>query len=356
MPVSSFKIGEEEIRNTQIKVTDADLDEALRVDMLLGVDFFLSHHILVANSQNKIYFTYNGGPVFNVSGAKFNKSAEHQPSASPGATLERTADASVPEDAAAHASKGAALAARHDFEQAVVELTRAHDLAPDNAEYLLRRSQVYFQTNQTESALEDLDQAIALEPNDLNIRMADAELSIHRRDRIRAIADLDVARGIAQKEDNVHFQLGLDYEQLKEWSAALREYDVWLGVHWADVKIPTVRAARCRVRVLEGSDLAAAEKDCDASLSHAAAGSPLYAEASRTRGLLFLRRGEYPKSISDYQRSLSIEPSNAWALYGKGIDELKTRQSTQGEADIRRATAIRPTIADEFDERGISAR
>ena len=43
--------------------------------MLLGADFFLSHRILVSNSQHKLYFTYNGGPVFQldrgaVAGAK----------------------------------------------------------------------------------------------------------------------------------------------------------------------------------------------------------------------------------------------------------------------------------------------
>ena len=30
--------------------------------MLLGADFFLSHRIYVANSRDKLYFTYNGGP------------------------------------------------------------------------------------------------------------------------------------------------------------------------------------------------------------------------------------------------------------------------------------------------------
>jgi hypothetical protein len=34
--------------------------------MPLGTDYFLSHHIYVANSQRKLYFTYNGGPVFNL--------------------------------------------------------------------------------------------------------------------------------------------------------------------------------------------------------------------------------------------------------------------------------------------------
>ena len=38
--------------------------------MLIGADFFLSHRIYVASSQRKLYFTYNGGPVFNLARAR----------------------------------------------------------------------------------------------------------------------------------------------------------------------------------------------------------------------------------------------------------------------------------------------
>jgi predicted aspartyl protease len=62
-PFASFKIGGEEIRNTKLRIADIDLADA---DMLVGADFFLSHRIMVANGQHTLYFTYNGGPVFNL--------------------------------------------------------------------------------------------------------------------------------------------------------------------------------------------------------------------------------------------------------------------------------------------------
>jgi Aspartyl protease/gag-polyprotein putative aspartyl protease len=62
-PFDSFKLENgEEIRHTHLRVADLNMDS----DMLLGADFFLSHRVFVANSQNKLYFTYNGGPVFNL--------------------------------------------------------------------------------------------------------------------------------------------------------------------------------------------------------------------------------------------------------------------------------------------------
>ena len=62
-PFASFKIGDEEIRNTRLRIGDIATD----IDMLIGADFFLSHHLYVASSQHKLYFTYNGGPVFDLS-------------------------------------------------------------------------------------------------------------------------------------------------------------------------------------------------------------------------------------------------------------------------------------------------
>jgi predicted aspartyl protease len=62
-PFASFRIGDEAIYNTHLRIGDVKPGDA---DMLLGADFFLSHHIYVAASQHKVYFTYNGGPVFNL--------------------------------------------------------------------------------------------------------------------------------------------------------------------------------------------------------------------------------------------------------------------------------------------------
>jgi len=76
VPVASVKIGDnEEIRNTRLRVGDVEMPivgdaknpiEKNPIDMISGADFFLSHRIYVASSQHKLYFTYNGGPVFRL--------------------------------------------------------------------------------------------------------------------------------------------------------------------------------------------------------------------------------------------------------------------------------------------------
>ena len=94
-PFRSFTIGNETIRDTQIRFGDmykdatyrstgSNLSHQIRVwhSMLLGADFLRSHRVLVAHSQRKIYFTYTGGPVFQLKRA-----------AEPGAELRRADDA-----------------------------------------------------------------------------------------------------------------------------------------------------------------------------------------------------------------------------------------------------------------------
>lgn len=60
--LKSFEIGDETISNTPITVIDEEIGHE---DVILGMDFFLSHHLLVARSQKRLYLTYNGGPIFS---------------------------------------------------------------------------------------------------------------------------------------------------------------------------------------------------------------------------------------------------------------------------------------------------
>lgn len=65
----SFALGDETINNAQLAVGDFELPEgdgAVGAEMLLGADFLRAHRVLAAYSQRKLYFTYEGGPVFLV--------------------------------------------------------------------------------------------------------------------------------------------------------------------------------------------------------------------------------------------------------------------------------------------------
>jgi tetratricopeptide (TPR) repeat protein len=356
-PVESFKIGEEEIRNTRLRIADADFAGRQAIDMLLGADFFLSHHIYIANSQKKLYFTYNGGPVFNLTGAKYAKTDAAPPAPASAPADGSTPPAPSPEEAAEHSRRGEAFASRRDFDQALAELNRACELAPDNPDYFYQRGRLYWQTNRGDAALQDFDQAIKLRPNAVTFLMSRAEL-ILPRDRARAIADLDAAAASLanSKESNAHYELAVAYQRADALDPARNQISIWIDAHPNDVNLYPALSFRCFVGALQGKDLEPARKDCDMVLRHARTGSPLQADATRWRGLIRLRSGDYQKSIDDFNTSLSAVPQNAVALYGRGLDELRTQDQEHARKDIAAASAVRSKIEEYFTQHGIGGQ
>jgi predicted aspartyl protease len=65
--VESFEVGGEEIKKTRMFVGPFKVVGLSKPDIYLGADFFRAHRVYQANSQGKLYFTYAGGPVFNLS-------------------------------------------------------------------------------------------------------------------------------------------------------------------------------------------------------------------------------------------------------------------------------------------------
>jgi len=66
VPVKSFEIGGERLADVRLRVGDWAGSGGDYADMILGGDFFRSHHVLVARSQGRVYFTRNGAPVFET--------------------------------------------------------------------------------------------------------------------------------------------------------------------------------------------------------------------------------------------------------------------------------------------------
>ena len=56
-----FELGGEKISHNRLFVAQFRIEDA---DMLIGIDFFLSHRVYVSKKQARMFFTYSGGPVF----------------------------------------------------------------------------------------------------------------------------------------------------------------------------------------------------------------------------------------------------------------------------------------------------
>ena len=343
-PFSSFKVGEEEIRNTKLRIGDINLKDA---DMLLGVDFFLSHRIYVAYGANKVLFTYRGGPVFEL-GAGANAESVDVPG-------EAAVDTRQPVDAQGFARRSAVYAARRDLANALADMNRAIDMAPNVTDYFYQRAVLFQQNRQPQLALNDLDRAISLKPDHVEARVARAGLMLSRLEatgngRIEdVIAEVDKAVSASTKDADLHFDLGRLYAGAGAQDKALAEFDQWLGSHRDDSRAADALAYACRARTILNLDLPRALSDCNRAVQDRQ-GIPFPLES---RGLLYVRMRSFDKAIADLDRVIAAQPMNAWALYARGLARIGKGLKSEGEADIAAAKAANPRAVSNAISRGL---
>jgi tetratricopeptide (TPR) repeat protein/predicted aspartyl protease len=391
-PFDSFKIGDEQIQHTKLRFGDLSFPDT---DMLIGADFFLSHRVFVASSQRKLYFTYNGGPVFNLTTGPLGRPAQiaargaaapalatgaapaqdapvppteasagalagagalaaEPESAAPTAAPQPPVPTDEPTDAAGFSRRGAAYAARRDFEHALADLTRACELAPTVPEYFYQRGEARLGARQPRLAFSDFDQAISLKPDYVPALLARANLRLSLPDPKGeaagdALVDLDKVSSIVAKEADTRLALANLYARADALDKAIAQYGVWLDEHEREVRTPDVLASRCRARAMLGQSVDKALTDCNRAVRE----RPQAVVYLDSRGLAYLRLGDYDKALKDYDAVLAAQPKNPWSLYGRGLAKVHKGMAAEGEADIAASKVINPRVAEEAAKHGL---
>jgi len=338
-PFQSLKIGDnEEIQKIRLRFGDIGDD----FDMLIGADFFLSHRVYVANGVQKMFFTYNGGPVFDLT----NRSAP--PIADTPKPVMAGAGGS-PASADDYARLGEALASRQQFDQALADLDKAVALAPADSRYVYQRALIHGALHQPLKAQADLDTALKLDPANRDALLRRTEIRLVRGERVGAREDADALDKALAPSADVRLQLAAIYQRLDDADRAIAQYDLWIAAHPADHRLPEAYNGRCWMRALAGRELDKALPDCDRALHLA----PHTASFLDSRGLARLRSGDFAKAIGDYDEALKINPNLAWSLYGRGLAKRHQGDRAGGDADIAAALKLQPGLAGEAKRRGI---
>lgn len=325
-PFDSFALDSEQIQHTRLRIGGSDLTGS---DMLLGADFFLSHRVYVANQSKKIFFTYNGGPVFLLD-------AETSPKVS----APTAGDA--PTDAAGFARRAAAFAARSDYAHAIEDYGRAIALDPTNPKTFADRGAARMRNRQSVLAMSDFDEALTLKPDDVAALVLRATLYGDGGDTARARIDLKRADGLTVGDAVGSFRVAEAYARFRFYPDAIAGYDQALAAKPGADLTPALLSGRCWARAVAKTDLDKALSDCNAAVKQ----EPHNPNILDRRAFLHLARGEWDAAVLDYDAALAVQPKFAFALYGRGIAKLRKGAKDQGDADIQAASALDPKIAD----------
>ena len=334
VPVQSFELGQERIANSRLRVADIRGDH----DMLIGIDFFLSHRVYVSWAQQRIYFTYQGGPVFDLTRRDVASDI-----VSP--------EGDAPADAAGLLRRAAAFLSRGAHDRALADLDRALELEPASAAALRQRARAQLGLKQPALARRDLDAALRLEPADDVARLDRARLAWAGGEAEQALDDLAQLDRQLPPQAESRRPMGDLYLAMQRPALAVGQYTHWLAARPRDVRRFEILNSRCWARALANIELDAALDDCNLAVD----GAPKDANFVDSRGLVNLRLGRLRDALRDYDTALRLEPGKPWSLYGRAIVRLRDGQRDAGLADLAAARAAQPSIDADAARHGLAA-
>ena len=332
------ELGGEAVIHNRLEVADFDMTDA---DMLIGIDFFLSHRIYVSKKQSRMYFTYNGGPVFAL-----NKRAAATAAASGAAPA-------APKDAALTADelerRGAASLSRGELTTALADLDRACALEPGNAAFFLTRARIHTQRHDFDATLADLDTALRLDPALGAARMQRAWMHAAHDDNGRALEDLVELDRTAAPQAQLRVEMALLYNQLGRPAQTITQANLWIAAHKHDIQLAAALNARCWARAELNTELDKALDDCDDAVD----ADPKNASYLDSRAWVYLRLGKLKKSLADFDRGLAVKPDGAWSLYGRGLVHQGLGDAPHAQADLAAARKLAPHIDADIQRTGL---
>jgi lipoprotein NlpI len=216
----------------------------------------------------------------------------------------RTQDRPVrPEEkkaAAMHYDRGRALAKKGRSELAIVELSRAVRLNPEESAAYSERGRLYAERGELVKAGEDYDRAIARRPDSPALFYNRGIILYKKGQYRRAIEDFSRAIELEPGDPESYNNRGGALLAAGDADGAVVDYARALGLR---------------------ND---------------------YARAYANRGVALFYRGDFPGALADFDRALRGEPADAMALHNRGIVRYVLGDRAGALADFNAVIAIDP--------------
>jgi tetratricopeptide (TPR) repeat protein len=200
----------------------------------------------------------------------------------------------------------------------------------------------------TDEALSDCDQAIRLNPDNIEAISLRGSVYFKRKDYDLATKDFSLAIKLDPKNAGAFNQRGILYLELKKYDLAARDFSESAKVNpntntnnENSLTVAKSLANRCLALTLAGQ-FQTALADCNEAQRLV----PDWDNPLRGRGLIYLKMGNLEQALAEYEAALKLDGKSPYSLYGRGVVKLRRGDVTGGNMDIAAAKAIKADIAE----------
>jgi tetratricopeptide (TPR) repeat protein len=272
-------------------------------------------------------------------------------------------------------NRGLAYNKKGQYDRAIQDLDQAIQLNPQHALAFINRGLAYNNKGQYDRAIQDYDQAIRLNPQFAEAFGTRGNAYKDKGQYDRAIQDYDQAIRLNPQDAGAFNNRGLAYKDKGQYDRAIQDFDQVIRLNPQDAGAFNNRG----VAYKDKGQYDRAIQDYDQVIRL----NPQDAGAFNNRGLAYKDKGQYDRAIQDFDQVIRLDPQNAHAfnnrgityylagnfdralgdfeeahrrfdpkspygLYGRGAAKLKKGDTASGNADIAAAKAIKADIAEVF--------
>jgi Tfp pilus assembly protein PilF len=358
---SSLRMGDIAFKNPWIVIANSESDGP---DMLLGMHQLHALHLFFAYKERRLYVTSAHGDI-----AARTAAGEHlaEPGSSVSDPLARVNASNLREAAFAALKK-------NDRDTALADIEKAIATDPGYSDGYLTRAEIHAMKGERDPAAKDFDRALSIDPGNLDVYVERAQMEWQLGDKARALADVGQAlqrdatyirgyevRARFEESDNEREKALADAgEVIRIAPADLESYQFRAHIyaragdyaHAYDDETAAWKLNRKSISVLNNrcwygailGKLDDALDDCDDALD-IAPDNPMFLDS---RAFVRFKKGQWDRALTDYSAALKINPKMSSSLYGRGLVKQQKGDKAGGDADIAAAQEIDPKIAEHF--------
>jgi tetratricopeptide (TPR) repeat protein len=234
------------------------------------------------------------------------------------------------------------------FDLAVVDLSRAIQLVPGNAEFRANLGYALWKTGKFAEAIEAERQALKLDSKNYTANYQLGRFLLRSGDKALipdAIARFRNAIEVDGRQYEVRFELIAAYREIGDTASALGQLDVLQDARPSDARVSYVAG----LLFIDRSEF----KSAESSLREALKLDPNLYGAWQDLGLLFARQNRWTEAADAFRELVRRQQNSVEAAYFLALSYYNANRPADAEIEARRALRLEPGFSDAHTLLGI---